>query len=110
MCTSHKMHLARGVKIKLPLRNDIDLFLNAQPGMALKPSLDGCVQIKGRFRFSASSEGAPTVEDAFQLHIKISRHYKEQLPLVYEIDGRIPSDGKHHVNPCLLYTSDAADE
>ncbi len=99
MYTSHKMHLARGVKSKLPLRNDIDLFLNAQPGMALKPSLDGCVHIKGRFRLSASSEGAPAVEDAFQLHIKIVRHYKEQLPLVYETAERVPTDGNHHVNP-----------
>lgn len=99
MCRSHKMHLARGVKIKLSLRNDIDIFLTAQPGMALKPSLDGGIHIKGRLRLSASSEGAPTVEDVFQLHIKISRHYKEQLPSVYETGGRVPSDGNHHVNP-----------
>ncbi|OWJ93212.1 hypothetical protein B6S59_17425 [Pseudomonas sp. A46] len=39
------------------------------------------------------------MDDSFQLHLKISRRYKEQLPLVYEVGERIPRDGNHHVNP-----------
>ncbi|MDH4565244.1 hypothetical protein E8E95_00900 [Pseudomonas sp. BN414] len=79
--------------------DDLEAFLHSQPGMALKPSQDGCVHIKGRLRFSASYEGSPTVVDSFQLHIKISQQIKDQLPEVYEIGGRIPSDGNHHINP-----------
>lgn len=99
MCTSPKTRLNHGVKIKLSLRDDFDHFLNTQPGMALKPSQDGFTHIKGRFRLSASCEGSPAVDDAFQLHIKISRHQKWQLPVVYETGERIPRDGNHHVNP-----------
>ncbi|MFC5697576.1 hypothetical protein ACFPU0_18675 [Pseudomonas sp. GCM10022186] len=79
--------------------DELEAFLHSQPGMALKPSQDGCVHIKGRLRFSASYDGSPTVVDSFQLHIKISQQIKDQLPEVYEIGGRIPSDGNHHINP-----------
>lgn len=99
MCTSLRMHLARGVKNKLSSQDDIELFLAAQPGMALKPSQDGFTHIKGRFRLSASCEGSPTVDDSFQLHIKISRRYKDQLPEVYETGERVPRNANHHVNP-----------
>ena len=100
MCTSRKMRLARGVESKMSLLDDLETFLRNQPGMALTPSQDGCVHIKGRLRFSASFEGFPTVVDSFQLHIKISQQQiKDQLPEVYEVGGRIPSDGNHHINP-----------
>lgn len=93
------MRLARGVASKVSLLDDLEPLLRNQPGMALKPSQDGCVHIKGRLRFSASFEGFPTVVDSFQLHIKIRQQIKDQLPEVYEIGGRIPNDGNHHINP-----------
>ena len=93
------MRLVHGGANKLASQRDIDLLLSAHPGMALRPSQDGDIHLRGRFRFSASTTGSPVVEDAFQLHIKISRRDKDRLPLVYETGGRIPMDGNHHVNP-----------
>lgn len=83
----------------MSLLEDLDAFLHSQPGMSLSPSQDGNVHIKGRFRFSASFDGSPAVEDSYQIHLVAFPEHQEKLPEVYEIGGRIPRDGDHHINP-----------
>lgn len=79
--------------------DDLDSFLYSQPGMSLSPSRDDNVHIKGLFRFSASFDSSPAVEDSYQIHLVTFPERQERLPEVYEVGGRIPRDSDHHVNP-----------
>lgn len=54
---------------------------------------------KGRFRFSATFVKKGTVDDSYCLIIKCPERFPKEIPVVFETGGRIPHDGKHHVNP-----------
>ena len=67
--------------------------------MVPRPEQGFVAVLKGNFRFSATFVEKGTVEDSYRLVIKCSESYPKELPVVFETGGRIPHDGKHHVNP-----------
>lgn len=79
--------------------SQISAFINLHPGMALRPTGGGALNLVGAFRFSATSGKYPTITDTFQLRISIPPAFPRELPQVYETGGRIPNGGEYHVNP-----------
>ena len=74
-------------------------FLRAHPGMMTKPDGDRDLTVEGDFKFMASSPSHGEVVDTFNLQVRIPPRYPRDLPVVYELGGRIPRDGDYHVNP-----------
>lgn len=76
----------------------LEAFLRDYPGMAVRPSLETSLRLKGQFQFSAEHPVHGTVTDAFQLQIGIPARFPRELPEVTEIGGRIPRFGEYHIN------------
>ncbi|MFP3790854.1 hypothetical protein [Bacillus subtilis] len=74
-------------------------FLNDYPEMSIKPLHGGDITLKGKFKFIASFNGHPSIEDSYSLELVISKEFPYELPKVYELEGKIPRDNKHHINP-----------
>lgn len=66
--------------------------------MALCPSRTNSVILKGKFEFRAHSRNAHPITDSYDLQITVSSTFPKSLPDVLELGGKIPRDGKHHVN------------
>jgi hypothetical protein len=77
----------------------VEEFLRAYPGMGLRPIRDNRVELEGIFAFSAESDKHGRVTDKFELKIDIPNTFPKELPLVYELQGRIPREDRYHVNP-----------
>lgn len=84
------------------LQNDeygIAQFLRDYPGMTLTPSREPGIIINGAFSFSAKSDDGNSILDFYHLKILISMDFPYTVPLVFELDEKIPRDADHHVNP-----------
>lgn len=84
----------------MPNVDDVSLeaFLREYPGMAIRPSPNVALRLKGKFEFSAEHPMHGKVADAFQLQIDVPAGFPRELPEVTEIGGRIPRLGSYHVN------------
>jgi len=74
-------------------------FLCAHPGMMVRPGGGRDLIVEGDFEFMALSPAHGEVTDTFNLQVRIPPRYPRDLPVVYELGGRIPRDGNYHVNP-----------
>jgi len=72
-------------------------FLRDYPLMAIRPSADKHLRLKGRFAFVARHTKEGEVRDSFALQIDIPKAFPKDLPKVVEIDGRIPRIGDFHI-------------
>lgn len=66
--------------------------------MAIRPSPDVALRLRGKFEFSAKHPVHGVVTDAFHLQIDVPVGFPRELPEVTEIGGRIPRLGQFHVN------------
>lgn len=82
----------------IPRTLDWEAFILAYPGMRLRPRGDCTLAFEGSFAFKAVREGHPDVDDSYDLSIIVPEAFPRALPVVAETAGRIPSDGKHHIN------------
>lgn len=84
----------------MPNVDDVSLeaFLREYPGMAIRPSPDVALRLKGKFEFSAEHPVHGKVTDAFHLQIDVPASFPRELPEVTEIGERIPRLGSYHVN------------
>lgn len=73
-------------------------FLSRQPGMSTKPSVDSRIYIEGRFEFNAWKKGYAQISDSYLLQIQIPYLFPRELPVIFEIGGKIPRNGIYHVN------------
>lgn len=73
-------------------------FLRDYPGMSIMPSRDTTTVVKGKFSFSAQPVNGVLINDSFYLEIVIPRAFPQEIPKVIELEGKIPRDGKYHVN------------
>ncbi|WP_341710498.1 hypothetical protein [Limnobacter sp.] len=74
-------------------------FLKAHPEMAVLPIAGDQVILEGAFKFRINVQNQQTFSDEFELKIAIPNDFPDNLPMVFEIAGRIPIDGNFHVNP-----------
>lgn len=77
----------------------LEEFLTDYPGMVASPATEAGLTLKGEFEFSASRSGLPSIMDCYALEIVVPTGFPIEVPSVTEIGGKIPRDGKHHVNP-----------
>lgn len=75
--------------------DEMQSFMQAYPGMAVKPALNGTIIFSGTFSFEATWNGVE-VKDAYDLRVEVSS-YPQTLPRVYETGGRIPRKIDEHV-------------
>jgi hypothetical protein len=73
-------------------------FVTAYPGMRLWPQQDSGLGFKGFLAFTAAGSGIPEVTDEYELTILVPSKFPREIPRVRETAGRIPLDGKHHIN------------
>ncbi len=73
-------------------------FLQDYPQMAIRPTTNCGVRLKGQFAFVATHPKAGIVQESFQLQIDIPKAFPKDVPTVMEIGGRIPRNGDYHVN------------
>lgn len=66
--------------------------------MAIRPKPGLSTVLKGMFAFVALKEGLPKISDSYDISILVPETFPRDLPRVTETAGRIPRDGKHHVN------------
>jgi hypothetical protein len=77
----------------------VDQFLKDYPGMSLGPSRGCEVVLKGRFSFEAQPENGKAITDSFDLGVTVPHGFPCEIPSVRETGGRIPRDGRYHINP-----------
>jgi len=85
--------------VKSKIVPGLEEFLRVYPKMSISPSQDSCLVLSGMFDFSAHSENKPKIVDSYSLCIRVPLNFPETVPEVIETEGKIPRDGKHHVNP-----------
>jgi hypothetical protein len=73
-------------------------FLRDYPLMAIRPSAEAHLRLKGRFMFVAHHAKEGEVQDSFALQIDVPKAFPKDLPKVIEIGGKIPPTGDYHVN------------
>lgn len=71
-------------------------FLQAYPRMAIAPIEGGRLVLTGDFDFAAEFKLRSLV-DSYALRILVPTTFPKQVPTVFEIAGRIPKNGNHHV-------------
>lgn len=78
--------------------NDYGLsqFLYENPGMSLIPANDINISIRGTYKFYAKYNGGYDISDSYHLLIVLDKYFPRELPIVYEIDGKIQRTTDNH--------------
>lgn len=74
-------------------------FLKEYPGMSIQPFQGQELILKGEFAFIANPPTGPEIKDCYNLKISIPKVFPNALPMVREINEKIPRDGDYHINP-----------
>lgn len=74
-------------------------FLKDYPGMSVAPSRGVILILKGLFSFSAQPTDGVEISDSYRLEITVPKTFPQDIPIVKELERKIPRDGMHHVNP-----------
>ncbi len=77
----------------------LEEFLREYRQMDLRPIRGTDLVLEGMFEFCADSPKYGRIGDTFALRLVVPHLFPKQLPIVYELDGRIPQSGCFHVNP-----------
>jgi hypothetical protein len=67
--------------------------------MDIQPVTSADLHIEGFFDFAARSKVHDEITDSYQLRIAVPAAFPQDLPIVYELGGRIPRRRGYHVNP-----------
>ena len=66
--------------------------------MTSRPSVGSAIVIQGKFSFRAERDGSAAITDTYNLQIVLPESFPRDLPVVTELDFRIPRNGDHHIN------------
>lgn len=66
--------------------------------MSIRPSQGDCITLKGTFDFCGTPPNGLKICDSYELEIIVPGLFPQAIPTVKELGGKIPSDGKYHVN------------
>jgi hypothetical protein len=73
-------------------------FLREYPKMAVRPTDVPELNIEGQFEFTASKGKHPQITDSYVLQIQVPSYFPRELPIIFELQDRIPKDGSYHKN------------
>lgn len=85
---------------------ELDRLLSTQPGLSLRPSINGSVVLAGDFTFTARARGREEISDQYQLEISVPDGFPRFLPAAKETAGRIPDDFHTHDDDTLCLGSE----
>lgn len=74
-------------------------FLRSYPGMIVKPSSEPELRIEGQFKFAGASIAHGSIIDCYHLRVVVPSIFPRSLPIVEELDQKIPRIASYHVNP-----------
>lgn len=74
-------------------------FLRSYPRMAVKPASSPELHIEGLFEFTGSSATNGSIADCYNLSVVVPSIFPRDLPIVEELDHKVPRNGAYHVNP-----------
>ena len=78
----------------------IDELLGSWSRLRRSPAREpGLVSVQGILAFELEPKGLPKIDDAYRVRIDIRVDRDDEVPEVFELDGRIPRDVDEHVNP-----------
>lgn len=72
-------------------RSEIVELLARHHGLRLLPSVGTTMRIAGMVTFRAEGRATPTIEDSYEVRIEVPDRFPEQMLLVWEVGGRIPT-------------------
>jgi hypothetical protein len=77
----------------------LDAFLLKYHNMAMSVVEDSSsdLVLRGTFNFLAKFKDEE-ISDAYSLEIRVPNSFPSLLPKVYELENKVPRDGKHHLN------------
>lgn len=77
----------------------LERFLQQYPRMTLLPIVAHEVVLEGDFQFIATAGNHPEISDAYRLRMAVPEDFPSALPVIKELDNKIPRNGDFHVNP-----------
>lgn len=92
-------NLGNGNKILVSERSGIIQFLKDYPGMTIAPTREKEIILQGMFSFSAKPDHGANISDSYHLKIIVPDTFPTSVPIVFELDEKIPRDENHHINP-----------
>jgi len=78
---------------------ELDKFLCEYRGMDVCPVNGTDLRIEGLFDFTAKTIDHEEITGSFRIRIVVPAKFPQDLPVVDELDGRIPRRGAYHINP-----------
>ncbi len=78
-------------------RFGIDAFLKKYPLMSIRPTADEVLIIEGYLEFNCVYEKNEPLYDRYKIRIKIDFHKEKSIPVVYELENRIPKKNDFHI-------------
>lgn len=77
----------------------LDDFLKKNRYMSIKPSKQDGLILEGKFSFNAKTDEYREVNDSYKLRITIANDFPSSIPILEEIDNKIPKTEHFHINP-----------
>lgn len=92
-----RRHRSRGAEMaETPFQRysrwGLDAVLQRYPGLQIMPSTDEDLVLVGSLAFSVRGPDSRTLEDNYDVEIRILQAFPESIPTVKELGGRIPKD------------------
>ena len=85
-------------KLKLTNSHDIIEFLALRPKLRLTNFTYNKIAIEGDFDIDTEINGFETIKDTYKLRITLTDNFPREIPIVYELEGKIPKNEDFHVN------------
>ncbi len=73
-------------------------FLALHPKLSLTKLTDDKIVIEGDFDIDAKIEGLETIKDTYKLRITLTGNFPREIPIVYELESKIPKNEDFHIN------------
>lgn len=73
-------------------------FLATRPKLRLTNLTVKSIVIEGDFDIDAKIEGFDTIKDTYKLRIELNSNFPREIPIVFELENKIPSNEDFHVN------------
>ena len=73
-------------------------FLALRPKLRLIKLTDNRIVIEGDFDIDAKINGFETIKDSYKLRITLTGNFPHEIPIVYELESKIPKKEDFHVN------------
>ena len=69
----------------------VEEVLRIHPGLSLRPSQDDCLILAGDITFNCQAVGFHAIADTFEIELRVPSGFPEELPVAWELGGRIPA-------------------